>query len=121
MTSFSRRLKPALALAAVAAGMCLALLAGAPQAAHATESPYCGGWVGGQQTCYGESRTFNAVYGTGAQHAVCVGSAQGGNVTCTSGPGEGTYDALGEWVFAAPWIQNRGLTENLVHGIAFTP
>lgn len=109
-------------IAAAVAAACLGILVAAPGDANATESPYCGGqWLGGLATCYGASRTFNAVYGQGNQHSVCVGSSQGGNVTCSSGPGQGTYDALGAWVYAAPWIKNQGLTSNQVWGIAFTP
>lgn len=117
------RHRSGLALASLAAILttCILLLSGPLPTANATESPYCGGWLAAQSTCYGPARTFNAVYGIGEQHAVCVGSTLGGNVTCTHGPGEGTYDALGGWQSAQPWIQNRGFSENLVHGIAFTP
>lgn len=109
-------------IAALAAAACFGLLAVAPQDAPAAEQGYCGGqWTPGLATCYGASRTFNAVYGQGNQHSVCVGASQGGNVTCSPGPGQGTYNALGGWVFAAPWISNQGFQPNQVWGVAFTP
>jgi hypothetical protein len=114
-------IKGTLALLGVTISLLLCLLSGAPQAAQATESPYCGTTLNGLETCYGAARTFNAVYGSGRDHAVCVGSSQGGNVTCSSNPNEGTYDALGGWVSADPWIKNQGFSSNRVGGIAFTP
>ena len=119
--ALQHRVKTGLLSGIAAIAMFLILLVASPQHASATESPYCGGWLGSQATCYGAKRTFNAVYGSGQQHAVCVGSSQGGNVTCSGGPGQGTYDALGGWVTSSPWIQNKGFSSNLVQGIAFTP
>lgn len=114
--------KAALALAVAGLAIFLTVLVISPKAAQASESPYCGGTLAAAPaTCYGAARTFNAVYGSGLQHAVCVGSSQGGNVTCSHNPSEGTYDALGGWVSAQPWISNQGGSPNQVGGIAFTP
>jgi hypothetical protein len=93
-----------------------------PAAACAGTSSYCGGWLGAAPAyCYGAQRTLYAVEGSGDQHSVCVGVSQGGNVTCSSGPGAGTYNALGVTASFIPWINNQGGSANLVHGTAYQP
>ena len=118
-TTIQQSIKPALAAGALAIALLLALLA--PNAAHASESPYCGSWLSAKTYCYGAARTFNAEYGTGAQGSVCVGNGISG-AACSGGPGQGVYKAVGEWIYAQPWIFNNMWNgENLVHGTAFTP
>ena len=110
-------------LAAFLAGIAVlaALVLAMPRTAHAAESGYCGGAVlGPHQTCYGSARTFNAEHGTGNQGSVCVGSGYG--VACSSGAGQGVYKAVGQWIYAEPWIESNRLSgSNTVYGTAFTP
>jgi len=121
-TKTKHTIKSPIALAAVAIALLATLLIGSPQAAHAAESPYCGGIsVPPKQYCNGVARTFNAEYGTGNQGSVCVGSGAGG-VACSGGPGQGVYKPVGQWIYAEPWIFNNLPGQwNVVHGIAFTP
>jgi hypothetical protein len=109
-------------LTIVAFLMLVAFAFSAPRAAHATESPYCGGiTVWAKQYCNGAARTFNAEYGSGDQGSVCVGSGAGG-AACSGGPRQGVYKAVGQWIYAEPWIYNNMASgTNVVHGIAFTP
>jgi hypothetical protein len=122
-TSRDRRpTTPIMALALAAVALLATLLVAGPQAAEATESPYCGGiTVSPKQYCSGVARTFNAEYGVGAQGSVCVGSGVGGSA-CSGGPNQGVYKPVGQWIFAEPWIfNNLSGQSNIVHGTAFTP
>ncbi len=111
-----------LLLAATLIAIVATFLVAAPPAAHATESPYCGGAnVAPKEYCHGAARTFNAEYGSGDQGSVCVGSGVGG-VACSGNPREGVYKPVGEWIYTEPWIFNNLAKQfNTVHGIAFTP
>lgn len=117
-TTIKQLIKPALATGALAIALMLALLA--PNAG-ATESPYCGGWLAAKATCSGAARTFNAQYGSGQQGSVCVGNGISG-WSCSGGPGQGVYRAVGYWITTNPAISNNMWSgNNLVQGIAFTP
>lgn len=107
---------------AIAIAIFAAFLLAAPRAAHATESPFCGGQVvAPKQTCSGASRTFNASLGWGEQGSVCVGNGVSG-VACSGGPNEGVYKPVGQWITTQPWISNNLSNQNnRVHGIAYTP
>ena len=96
--------------------------------ALASESNYCYGQaLPGNGRCVGASREFNALYGQGAQHSVCVwasnagGEAVYGSITCSAGAGQGTYNSsmfLASW---SPVISNNAAGSNTVYGIAFRP
>jgi hypothetical protein len=114
--NFGSTLKMALAAALVA--LCLALVLILPSGAKAAESPYCGGWLGGLQSCWGAPRTLWGVQGWGEQHSVCVGTSAYVNTACSSGGGHYAY-APQPTQYVYPWIQNQGGGNNLVQGIAF--
>lgn len=107
---------------AIAIALFAALLLAMPRAAHATESPFCGGQVKpAKQTCFGASRTFNATLGWGETGSVCVGNGVSGTA-CSGAPNEGVYKPVGQWITTEPWISNNLLNqENRVHGVAYTP
>lgn len=120
-TTVKQSIKAALASGALAIALLLTLLAVAPPAANAAESPYCGGWVAAKNTCYGAARWTNAQYGSGQQGSVCVGNGYSG-AACSGGPGQGVYKPVGATIFQEPWISNNMWSgNNLVQGIAFTP
>lgn len=120
MTSSIRRYPFAfLMLLGIAGVCCAALLASAP-AANAGFSNYCGGNLGGLQTCFGGARWLNAVGGSGANHSVCVGTSNYENVTCSGGPGQFTYNPQA-YANVSPWIYNQGATVNSVQGVAYFP
>lgn len=122
VVSATRQTRAVLAIGGVLIVMCLTLLFAAALGANAAETHYCWGeGLPGLKTCYGTQRWENAVYGQGTQHAVCVGTTEYGNETCSGGPGEGTYDALGRLELSQPWIYNRAPGESQVYGISFTP
>jgi hypothetical protein len=124
--SNTNRLAIVFATGAAVVALCLALSLASPRPAHAGTSAYCNGYnapaylVSGYM-CQGAQRTLYAVYGWGDQHAVCIGVTQGYNVTCSHGPGEGTYDPLGVTGSFIPWIDNRGGSPNTLHGVAYQP
>ena len=90
--------------------------------AEAAASSSCGGQkVPAKEYCLGTSRPFNAEYGTGDHGSVCVGNGVSGSA-CSSGPGQGVYKPVGQWITTQPWIFNHlPGSWNIVHGTAFTP
>lgn len=107
---------------AVAAFLALAMQ---PTKAMATEpTHYCGGTtLGGGKSCIGAERTFFALEGWGANHAVCVSFIEFGLESiskCSTGPGAVVYWNVG-LRYAAPVIRNAGGTNNLVNGVAWKP
>jgi hypothetical protein len=98
----------------------VAVLLALPVGANASQSPYCGTWLGSLESCFGASRTLYAVQGEGEQHSVCVGTSNYENVGCSSGPGHYVYEPEAT-AYVAPWIQNNATGSNLVHGTAYQP
>ena len=119
-TVLSRKAKSTLVLMASVLALTLALIAG-PASAQASTSNYCGGWLGGGQSCEGSARYLYQTYGWGDQGSVCVSVVGWMGPTCSSGAGAGVYSGqIGSNVFAAPWIQNNSGGSNFVHGVALT-
>ncbi|WP_445148886.1 hypothetical protein [Baekduia sp. Peel2402] len=111
----------ALAVAAIY----LALAGSSSTTATASTSDYCGGQtMGAGATCAGTARNLNAVYGSGDQHSVCVGTAEtgGAGAPCSGGPSpDGVYASFGSYATRTPLIRNNGGSANTVHGTAFQP
>jgi hypothetical protein len=109
----------ALAVAAIS----VALLGSASHATAST-SNYCYNQdVAATATCAGTARNLNAVYGSGDQHIVCVGTAEtgGANAGCSSGPGQGVYASFGGYAVRTPLLRNAGGSTNHVYGVAYQP
>lgn len=114
------RVKVVLALAAAALAVCIAILLASPSNANA-DCPYCGGWLGGGQTCFGALRWIDALYGTGAHHSMCIGTSNYTGTTSSAGPNQGTYNPLGPREWGHPWIYNQGWGNNWVGGYVYGP
>jgi hypothetical protein len=118
--SIGNSVKVAAALAGATLMLCIILLLGSPPQAEAGSSNFCYGHsMGNWETCYGSPRTFNAVYGQGTNHSVCVGgdSIYG----CSPGGGQGVYVPMGSLAYRTPWIRNNGATWSVVYGVAYWP
>jgi hypothetical protein len=79
-----------------------------------------------EDVCIGAARTVYAVGGWGDQHSMCVGIGWNGPgfwgaKTCSGGPGQWTYNALGTSVYGYPKIENNAAGWNVVHGRAYQP
>jgi hypothetical protein len=99
-------------------------LLGSASHATASTSVYCNDQdIAGTATCAGTARNLNAVYGSGNQHIVCVGTAEtgGANAACSSGPGQGAYASFGSYAVRTPLLRNAGGTVNHVYGTVFEP
>ncbi len=98
----------------------LVLLFGSGQA-QASETTYCGGWLGPRGECAGAARWFNNMYGWGEQGSVCIFNGVSG-AKCSGGPKQGVYNPVGELIWAIPGISNQLWKQNnFVHGITFAP
>ncbi|HEY2768299.1 MAG TPA: hypothetical protein VGI76_08580 [Solirubrobacteraceae bacterium] len=124
-SSISRSTK-ALAIGTALAASCLALLLGGTATANATENPYCNPrtLAGGGACSTENTRTFNALFGWGDNHAVCVSvvivpPGPGISRVCSHNPGEGVYDPLAEKVTLYAGIDNPAAGSNTVHGVSF--
>ena len=122
-STFSLRAVGIAAFGAAAALLMYFALLGSPSHATAATSDYCGGQtLVGHVTCAGAARNLNAVYGSGDQHSVCVGTFEtGGATVCSSGPGQGVYNSFGSYAVRTPIIANNADGANVVHGAAFQP
>jgi hypothetical protein len=119
MVTTFHRTKAVVILAAAVLAICVGLLVASAPPANA-DSPYCGGDVGAHGTCYGAARWMNALYGSGNQHSVCIGTTNYTGTTCSSGPGQGTYNPLGSGnEYGQPWILNQGWSVNRVYGYTY--
>jgi hypothetical protein len=61
---------------------------------------------------------LNAIYGSGAQHSVCVEGWVSGTPKCSGFGGDGVYNPL-PGVFDAATIKNNGYGNNTVYAIAY--
>lgn len=131
-TTIRHRPNAVLALAAVVLGMVFGLLLSSPPGAQASETPYCYGRIlSNYGRCVGVGRNFNALYGDGVQHSVCIWASQFesgegfvGSIKCSSGPGAGAYNAsMGELgvLYWYPVIKDNAAGSNQVYGTSFTP
>lgn len=117
--SYARR-QSRLWLALLASLAALGLGALTSEAANAEWANFCNPkTLSGYQSCHGEARYLNQVYGWGDQHSVCVELyPTSSSRRCSSGPGAGVYTpALGR-VAAIPTVANNAAGTNTVHGIA---
>jgi hypothetical protein len=125
--AMTRRTRALLALSGALAGICMLLFAGpAPQADAFTTTVFCDGqWVGGYQQCHGAQRNMYADFGWGDQHGVCLFADFNNGYpypqSCSGGPGEGVYFAMGYTEVKWPVIENRAGGANFVHGRAYSP
>jgi len=96
--------------------------------AHAfNESKFCWGTTlksksgGGVESACNSPTGYdhlNAIYGSGAQHSVCVKGWVSGSTMCSGGANEGVYNPL-PGVYDAATIQNNGYSNNTVYAVAY--
>jgi hypothetical protein len=123
-SAFSLRAIGACVFGAVAVAAISVALLGSASHARASTSDYCGGQtLVGHVTCQGGARNLNAVYGSGDQHSVCVGTNEtgGADAPCSGGAGQGVYSSFGSYAVRTPLIKNNADGANVVHATAFQP
>jgi hypothetical protein len=113
-----------LRLEAIASAIALVLIGAVlfvnPQPANATTSTYCNNQtLSNYNICYGGARNLEAVLGWGDNHSVCVNATGHTSWTCSSGPGQSTFNSGISCAQRGPEIQDNATGSNVVHGVAY--